>query len=137
MNSFELQPGTRVLGIGVDIVEIVRIRSSVERFGDRFLKRVFTDAERAYCSTMPVPERHYAARFAAKEGVSKAFGTGIGKQIGWKDIEVLRKESGEPYIILHGPGAEMASSLGVIQTLISLSHSDQYAVANTVIIARA
>ena len=86
----------RVLGIGVDIVETARIESSLARFGDRFLARVFTDAEREYCASMPFPARHYAARFAAKEAVSKAFGTGIGAQAGWRDIEVRRKESGEP-----------------------------------------
>jgi holo-[acyl-carrier protein] synthase len=137
MNSFEMPPSTRVLGIGVDIVETARIASSIERFGERFLKRVFTDGEREYCGAMPFPARHYGARFAAKEAVSKAFGTGIGKQVGWRDIEVKRKETGEPYIILHGDAAEFAATLRVTQALISLSHSDHYAVANAVLIAEA
>ena len=124
-----------MLGIGVDIVETARIERSIERFGERFLKRVFTDGEREYCGAMPVPARHYAARFAAKEAVSKAFGTGIGKQVGWRDMEVKRKESGEPYLVLHGGAEELAGKLRVVQALISLSHTDQYAVANAILVA--
>ena len=126
-----------LFGIGVDIVETARIHSSIERFGERFLKRVFTEAERRYCSAMPHPARHYAARFAAKEAVSKAFGAGIGAKIGWRDIEVLRKETGQPYVLLHGPASELAEKLGIGQALISLSHSDNYSVANAVLVARA
>jgi holo-[acyl-carrier protein] synthase len=137
MTSFELETQTRVLGIGVDIVETARIERSLERFGERFLRRVFTQGERDYCAAMPFPARHYGARFAAKEAVSKAFGTGIGKQIGWRDIEVKRKETGEPYILLHGPAAALAGTLHVLDALISLSHSDHYAVANAILIARA
>jgi len=125
-----------IQGIGVDIVETARIAASLERFGDRFLKRVFTQAERDYCSAMPHPERHYAARFAAKEAVSKAFGTGIGTAMGWRDIEILRRESGAPYILLHGPAADLATRLGVTETLVSLSHTDHYAVANAVLVKR-
>jgi len=128
-------PKGPVLGIGVDIVETARIESSIERFGDRFLRRVFTEGEREYCGSMPHPARHYAARFAAKEAVSKAFGTGIGSRIGWRDVEVRRRESGEPYIILHGPAADLARSLNVREALISLSHSDHYSVANAVLVA--
>jgi holo-[acyl-carrier protein] synthase len=131
-----LQAPTRVLGIGVDIVETARIESSIERFGDRFLRRIFTQGERDYCSAMPFPARHYAARFAAKEAVSKAFGTGIGRQIGWCDVEVKRKESGEPHILLHGSAADLAARLGVLHALVSLSHSDHYAVANAILVAR-
>jgi holo-[acyl-carrier protein] synthase len=137
MNSFELESRTRVLGIGVDIVETARIESSIARFGDRFLRRVFTQGERDYCGAMPYPARHYAARFAAKEAVSKAFGTGIGRQVGWRDVEVKRKETGEPFIELHGCAAELAAGQNVLQALVSLSHSDHYAVANAVLIARA
>ena len=137
MNSFEMPPATRVLGIGVDIVETSRIEGSIELFGERFLKRVFTDREREYCGAMPFPARHYGARFAAKEAVSKAFGTGIGRQVGWRDIEVQRKETGEPFILLHGSAAELAATRRVTQALISLSHSDHYAVANAVLIAQA
>ena len=137
MTSFELEARTRVLGIGVDIVETARIQSSIERFGDRFLRRVFTQGERDYCSGMPFPARHYGARFAAKEAVSKALGTGIGAKAGWRDIEVKRKETGEPFILLHGSAAELAGTLGILQALVSLSHTEHYAVANAILIARA
>lgn len=126
----------KVIGIGVDVVETVRIESSIERFGDRFLHRVFLDSEIAYCSAMKYPARHFAARFAAKEAVSKAFGTGIGGQIGWRDIEVCRKESGEPFLVLHGGAKEFAESLDVTSTLISLSHSDHYSVANAIVVGK-
>ncbi len=137
MNSFEIDGPTRVFGIGVDIVETVRIQSSIDRFGDRFLRRVFTQGERGYCSSMPFPARHYGARFAAKEAVSKAFGTGIGRQVGWRDVEVGRKETGEPFILLHGSAAELAGAVRVLEALVSLSHSDNYAVASAILIARA
>ena len=84
-----------ILGIGVDLVEVERIDQSIERHGAHFLQRVFTEREIAYCSKMRTPGPHYAARFAAKEAVSKAFGTGIGASVGWLDIEVARKPSGE------------------------------------------
>jgi len=137
MTSFEIDGPMRVLGIGVDIVETARIQSSLDRFGERFLRRVFTQEEQEYCSSMPFPARHYGARFAAKEAVSKAFGTGIGSRIGWRDIEIKRKDSGEPAIQFHGPAADLAATLGVLQALVSLSHSDNYSVANAVLIARA
>lgn len=124
----------KILGIGIDIVETKRIESSIERFGERFLHRVFLDDEIAYCQSMKYSSRHFAARFAAKEAVSKAFGTGIGAQIGWREIEVRRKESGEPFIVLHGGAADLASKLAVQETMVSLSHSDDYAAANAVVV---
>jgi len=122
----------KIIGIGLDIVETARIEASIERHGDRFLQRVFTAREIAYCSSMKFSARHYAARFAAKEAVSKAFGTGIGGKMEWRDIEVQRKESGEPHLVLHGGAARLAEARGVTETLLSLSHSDHYAVASTV-----
>ena len=91
-----------VLGIGIDLVENARIQHSIERFGERFLHRVFTAGEIAYCQSMKFPERHFAARFAAKEALSKAFGTGIGKAMSWKEIDVRNKPSGEPFVVLEG-----------------------------------
>jgi holo-[acyl-carrier protein] synthase len=82
-----------ILGIGVDLVEVERIEQSIARHGERFLQRVFTDSEIAYCSPMKGPGPHYAARFAAKEALAKAFGTGISTELGWLDIEVRRKAS--------------------------------------------
>ena len=121
-----------VLGIGVDIVEIERFASSMQRSGPAFLDRLFLPGEQAYCAPQREPARCFAARFAAKEAVAKALGTGIGAQLAWRDIEIRRKESGEPLIVLHGTGAETARRLGVSAILLSLSHSEHYAVANAI-----
>ena len=122
-----------VIGIGVDLVDCARIEHSLERFGDRFLHRVFTDGEISYSNSMKFPARHLAARFAAKEAVSKAFGTGIGKAMGWKDIDVRKKESGEPYLVLTGHAQELAQKRGVSSTFITLSHTDNHAMACVVL----
>ena len=121
-----------VLGLGVDIVETARLAAALERHGAPFLDRVFLKSERAYCAQAGVAVRCYAARFAAKEAVAKAFGTGIGAQLGWHDIEVLRAESGAPSIRLHGTGAETAARLGIREVRLSLSHSEHYAVASAI-----
>ena len=124
-----------VLGLGVDIVEIARFASAMERSGQRFLDRLFLPSEQAYCSPQREPARCYAARFAAKEAVAKALGTGIGAQLGWCDIEISRRESGTPFVVLHGTGAETAKTTGVSSVFLSLSHSEHYAVANAVAVA--
>jgi holo-[acyl-carrier protein] synthase len=118
-----------VLGIGVDLVECARIQHSLDRFGDRFLRRVFTDGESEYSTSMKFPARHLAARFAAKEAVSKAFGTGIGKAMGWRDIDVRKKPTGEPYLVLLGDAEKLAKSRGITSALITLSHTDNHAMA--------
>ena len=118
-----------VIGIGVDLVECARIEHSLERFGERFLQRVFTVGEIEYSQSMKYPARHLAARFAAKEAVSKAFGTGIGKSMGWKDIDVRRKESGEPYVVLEGGAKKLAEERKVSKVSISLSHTEHHAMA--------
>jgi holo-[acyl-carrier protein] synthase len=118
-----------VVGVGVDLVEVARIEHSLERFGERFLHRVFTEGEIEYCKSMPHPARHFAARFAAKEAVSKAFGTGIGKSMGWKEIDIRRKPSGEPFLVLSGSAEQLASQRNVRASFISLSHTDNHAVA--------
>ena len=118
-----------VIGIGVDLVENARIEHSLERFGERFLQRVFTAGEIEYSKSMKYPARHLAARFAAKEAVSKAFGTGIGKSMGWKDIDVRRKESGEPYVELEGGAKELAGERKVSKLSITLSHTEHHAMA--------
>ncbi len=120
----------KIIGTGIDIVESARLAASIERHGERFLARLFTDGERQYCAAMNKPETFYAARFAAKEAVSKAFGTGIGAQLGWLDIDVRRKASGEPFVVLGGVGAVTARRLGITEILLTLSHSDHYAVAH-------
>jgi holo-[acyl-carrier protein] synthase len=121
-----------VLGIGLDIIEVSRIRSSLERHGERFHRKICTPAEAEYCARMRDPAPYFAARFAAKEAVSKALGTGIGAACGWLDIEVRRKASGEPFIVLHAAGAETAKRLGISQVLVTLSHTEHYAAAQAV-----
>lgn len=118
-----------VLGIGVDLVECARIQHSIDRFGDRFLHRVFTDGEIEYSMSMKFPARHLAARFAAKEAVSKAFGTGIGKAMGWRNIDVRKKPNGEPFLIFSGPAQELAAKRGVTSAFVSLSHTEHHAIA--------
>ncbi|HYJ04680.1 MAG TPA: holo-ACP synthase [Chthoniobacterales bacterium] len=125
-----------VLGIGVDLVENARIQHSLDRFGERFLNRVFTPGEIEYSQSMKYPARHFAARFAAKEAVSKAFGTGIGKAMGWKDIDVRRKASGEPFVILEGGAKELAEKRGVSAVWITLSHTENHAMAMIVVEAK-
>ena len=97
------------------------------------MKRVFTEGEIAYCQSMKFPERHFAARFAAKEAVSKAFGTGIGKAMGWRDIDVHKKESGEPFLVLHDGAHALAEEHAMKSAWISLSHTEHHAVAMIVI----
>src|SRR3954447_9265635 len=122
-----------VVGVGVDLVEVARIEHSLERFGERFLHRVFTEGEIEYCKAMPHPARHLAARFAAKEAVSKAFGTGIGKSMGWKEIDIHRKPSGQPVLVLSGLAEQLAAERKVRASFVSLSHTDHHAVATIVL----
>src|ERR1700730_81869 len=96
-----------VLGIGVDLIECARIQHSLDRFGERFLHRVFTDSEIEYSMSMKFPARHLAAWFAGEEAVSKALGTGIGKAIGWRKIEIQKSPSGEPFLVFSGPAQEL------------------------------
>jgi holo-[acyl-carrier protein] synthase len=122
-----------VIGTGVDLVECARIQRSVDRFGDRFLRRVFTDGEIKYSMSMKFPARHLAARFAAKEAASKAFGTGIGKAMGWRNIDIQKRPSGEPFLVLSGPAKELAERSGVTSALVTLSHTEQHAIASVVL----
>ena len=126
-------PKMSVIGIGVDLVECARIQHAIDRFGNRFLHRVFTDGEVEYSMSMKFPARHLAARFAAKEAVSKAFGTGIGKTMGWRDIDVRKKPSGEPFLVFSGPAKELTERRGVKTALITLSHTEHHAMATIVL----
>lgn len=122
-----------VLGIGIDIIEVARIQSSYERFGERFLNRILHPGEISYCLSYKAPAPFLAVRFAAKEAISKAFGTGIGAQLGWQDMEIGRKESGEPFVILHDEGQKLLAARGGQRILISLSHTQNYATAMAVL----
>jgi holo-[acyl-carrier protein] synthase len=122
-----------LLGVGIDIIEVARIQASYEKFGERFLKRILHPNEIAYCLSHKAPAPFLAARFAAKEAISKAFGTGIGAQLGWQDMEVVRRDSGEPYVVLHGDGPKLLEQRGGRIVLISLSHTQQHAAAVAVL----
>ena len=122
-------PGGVLLGLGADLIDIERIRGVLERQGDRFLDRVFTDEERAYCFGMKHPHKHLAARFAAKEAVSKAFTTGIGAELGWKSVSVYHGERHEPLVRLDEKGAALLARAGGTAVLLTLSHTDTAAMA--------
>jgi holo-[acyl-carrier protein] synthase len=125
-----------ILGIGIDLIEVARIEASYERFGERFLGRILLPGEISYCLSHKKPGPFLAARFAAKEAISKAFGTGIGAQLGWQDMEVCRKESGEPFVILHGKGKKLFEDRGAKNLLISLSHTEIHATAVAILEGR-
>lgn len=118
-----------ILGTGVDIIEVGRIRASYERFGDRFIRRLLRDPEIEYCLSHRNPAPFLAARFAAKEAVSKAFGTGIGQHLGWQDIEVRKKTSGEPFVVLHDKGLDLMNARRADHLHLTLSHTEMHAVA--------
>jgi len=122
-----------ILGTGIDIIEVTRIGASYEKFGERFVSRILLPDEIAYCQSHKNPAPFIAARFAAKEAISKAFGTGIGAALGWQDMEIRRKESGEPFVVLHGKGEQLFASRRARQLLISLSHTANYAAATAIL----
>src|ERR1017187_5672289 len=122
-----------ILGTGIDIIEVARIAASFEKFGERFVHRILLPDEIAYCLGHRRPAPFLAARFAAKEAVSKAFGTGIGAQLGWQDIEIRRHESGEPFVMLHGKGAELFAARGAKKLHVSLSHTENYAAVTAIL----
>jgi len=118
-----------VVGMGTDLAEIGRIAKSIERFGDRFLDRVYTPGEIAYCMTKKGFAESFAARFAAKEAGAKALGSGIAWGVSWREFEVTRAKSGKPSLVLHGRAAELAASMGVTRISLSLTHTRDLAMA--------
>lgn len=124
-----LPPGGTLIGLGCDLIETERIRKVLEKHGDRFLKRVFTDEERAYCSTLAYPHKHYAARWAAKEAVSKCFTTGIGPHLEWTSISVYHGERKEPLVRLDARATALLHQVGATHVWLSLSHIDSHAMA--------
>ncbi len=121
----------KATGIGIDLVEVSRIREMLERHGQRFKERTFTAGEIAYCDACAEPAMHYAARFAAKEAVAKALGTGIWAEgVNWTDIEVVREASGKPAILLHGAAKQHAGQAGC---LVSLTHTKDLAMAQVLL----
>jgi holo-[acyl-carrier protein] synthase len=119
-----------VLGLGTDLIEIQRVQESIDQFGERFLNRVFTEGEIAYCLRKKKHSAEsFAARFAAKEAGAKALGTGISRGVGWKEIEVRRQPGERPTLHFAGRAAERAHSMGVRNIQLSLTHSREVAMA--------
>jgi holo-[acyl-carrier protein] synthase len=122
-----------ILGTGIDIIEVARIAASHEKFGERFVNRILLPGEIAYCMSHRRPAPFLAVRFAAKEAISKAFGTGIGAELAWHDMEIRRKESGEPFVVLHGKGEELFKARGAKRLHVTLSHTENYATAMAIL----
>ena len=122
-----------IVGLGVDIEEVGRIRGAIERHGDRFVRRIFTSSEVAYAEEKAHPFSSYAARFAAKEAAMKALGTGWDHGVRWRDIEVTNQSGGRPLLRLRGRAAEVAEELGCRSIHLSLSHTRETALAQVIL----
>jgi holo-[acyl-carrier protein] synthase len=122
-----------IVGTGVDIAEVPRVAAAIERFGERFLKRIFTENEIRYCESKANKVERYAARFAAKEAALKAIGTGWKRGVAWKEVEVTREPGGRPTMTFHGKAAEFAAKLGMKRAHVSLSHTAEHAIAQVIL----
>lgn len=122
-----------IVGTGIDLAEVPRIRQSIERFGTRFIERVFTAGEIRYCDSKANRIERYAARFAAKEAAMKALGTGWNHGVRWRDCEVVRLPGGRPTIAFHGKAGEFAAKLGVKNAALSISHTQEQAIAQVIL----
>jgi holo-[acyl-carrier protein] synthase len=122
-----------IIGTGVDIAEVPRIRESIERYGERFLNRIFTEEEIRYCESKASRFESYAARFAAKEAGMKALGTGWSRGVRWRDIEVVRPKGQRPTIRFHGQAGAIASKLGARNIALSLTHTSEEALAHVIL----
>lgn len=127
--SITLPPGGQLIGLGADLIEVERIRGVMERHGERFLSRIFTQEERDYCFGVKYPHKHLAARWAAKEAVSKAFTTGIGPHLDWTSISVYHGARHEPLVRLDAKGQALLQQVGATHVWLTLSHIDAHALA--------
>ncbi|MZH02791.1 MAG: holo-ACP synthase [Nitrospinae bacterium] len=121
-----------IFGTGLDIIEIDRIKKSLAKYSPRFENRVFTDEEISYCQSQADPGKHFAARFAVKEAVSKSLGTGINHEVGFKDIEVINQTSGKPIVRMGGRGKKLFEKLNLKSIHISISHDRHHAIAHAI-----
>jgi len=121
-----------IVGTGIDIIEVNRIKNSIQKYSDRFKKKIFTQKEIDYCDSQAEPAKHFAARFSVKEAVLKCFGTGMSGGILWKDIEVDKLESGQPILNLYGKGEKIFDQLNLKHIHISITHDKSYAVAHAI-----
>ena len=122
-----------IIGLGLDTTDIDRISDTIDRYGDRFLQRVFTEGEIAYCARRRVPAIHFAGRFAAKEAAMKALGTGRSRGVLWRDVEVVRL-GGPPQLQLHGGAARRFAAMGGRSSLLTITHSDDLAMAQVLLL---
>ena len=122
-----------IIGTGIDIAEVPRIRQSIERFGKRFLDRIYTAGEMRYCDSKANRVERYAARFAAKEAAMKALGTGWNHGVRWRDCEIVRMPGGRPTMKFHGIAGEFAAKLGVQNIALSISHTEEQAIAQVIL----
>ncbi len=122
-----------IVGIGIDLAEVKRVSELLEKYSGRFALRVFADGERDYCLHMPNPGQHFAARFAAKEAFLKAIGTGFARGISWKEIEVVKRPSGEPILQLSGQALAEMQARGATRAHVSLTHTHEHAAAVVVL----
>ncbi len=120
---------SNIIGIGTDITECLRIARMIERHGEAFIARVYTPAEIRYCQTRKQSTQHFTGRWAAKEAVLKALGTGWRRGISWRDIEILNEPGGKPLVTLSGGAREVAQQLGITEMLITISHCHTHATA--------
>ena len=127
-----LRGNTLIIGMGVDLAEVERIRGAIERHGEPFLRRVYTVAEREYCEKFRNKYERYAGRFAAKEAAMKALGTGWRRGVRWVDFEVVREKSGRPTIRLDGEARKIAGELGVKRIALSITHTEAQALAQVI-----
>ncbi len=121
-----------IVGLGTDIVDVERIAKMIADHGDHFLARVFTPTEIAHCQHRRESAPHYAGRWAAKEAVMKVLGTGFTSEVGWTEIEVQSKPTGQPFVVLHGSTQDVANRLGISEILITISHTKSYATATAI-----
>ncbi len=124
-----LPPGGTLIGLGCDLIEVERIQAILAKHGERFLKRIFTEEEQAYCNTLKYSHKHYAARWAAKEAVSKCFTTGIGEHLDWTSISVYHGARKEPLVRLDAKATALLQAVGATHVWLTLSHTESHAMA--------
>jgi holo-[acyl-carrier protein] synthase len=123
-----------IIGLGIDATDIPRIAATIERYGERFIHRIFTDGEVAYCTRRKQPAIHFAGRFAAKEAAMKALGTGHTQNVLWRDVEVVR-HGGPPRLVFHGGAARRFAAIGAHSSLLTITHSDALALAQVLLLS--
>ena len=127
--SILLPPGGVLIGLGCDLIEVERIRSVLAKHGDRFLKRIFTAEEQVYCNSVKYSHKHFAARWAAKEAVSKCFTTGIGEHLDWTSVSVYHGSRKEPLVRLDAKATALLAEIGATHVWLTLSHTEMHAMA--------